>query len=76
MGIADKIQKSIEASSWIRKMFEEGANLSRIHGAENVFDFTIGNPSVEPPAAFRKELLKIDNHPLPGMHRYMNNAGY
>ena len=76
MGIADKIQKSIEASSWIRKMFEEGANLSRIHGAENVFDFTIGNPSVEPPAAFRKELLKIANHPLPGMHRYMNNAGY
>jgi aspartate aminotransferase len=76
MGIADKIQKSIEGSSWIRKMFEEGANLSRIHGAENVFDFTIGNPSVEPPAAFREELLRIANNPQPGMHRYMNNAGY
>ncbi|WP_027716152.1 pyridoxal phosphate-dependent aminotransferase [Desulfuromonas sp. TF] len=76
MSVSDKIKKSIEGSSWIRKMFEEGANLSRIHGAENVFDFTIGNPSVEPPAAFREELLKIANHPQPGMHRYMNNAGY
>ncbi len=76
MSIAGKIQKSIEDSSWIRKMFEEGANLSRIHGAENVFDFTIGNPSVEPPAAFREELLRIANNPQPGMHRYMNNAGY
>lgn len=57
-------------------MFEEGAELSRIHGAENVFDFTIGNPSVEPPAAFRAELLRMANHPQPGMHRYMNNAGY
>ena len=76
MSIAEKIQKSIEGSSWIRKMFEEGANLSRIHGADKVFDFTIGNPSVEPPAAFREELLKLANHPQPGMHRYMNNAGY
>ena len=59
-----------------RKMFEEGEALRKIHGAENVFDFTLGNPSMEPPEAFRKELLNLAMHPVPGMHRYMNNAGY
>lgn len=76
MIISAKVQSCIERSSWIRKMFEEGARLSKLHGAENVFDFTIGNPSVEPPEAFRRELLELASNPLPGMHRYMNNAGY
>ncbi len=76
MAIATKIQSCIEQSSWIRKMFEQGALLRQQFGAENVFDFTIGNPSVEPPAAFHQELLKLANNPQPGMHRYMNNAGY
>lgn len=76
MTIAVKVRSAIERSSWIRKMFEEGARLSKLHGAENVFDFTIGNPSVEPPQAFRDQLRELANHPLPGMHRYMNNAGY
>jgi aspartate aminotransferase len=76
MTISVKVMSYIEQSSWIRKMFEEGAALRKIHGEENVFDFTLGNPSVEPPAAFRQELLKLAQNPLPGMHRYMNNAGY
>jgi aspartate aminotransferase len=76
MSISAKVRSCIERSSWIRKMFEEGARLRAIHGEENVFDFTIGNPSVEPPAAFHRELLRLAQHPLPGMHRYMSNAGY
>lgn len=76
MTIAYKISLSIERSSWIRRMFEEGAALIAERGAENVFDFTLGNPSVEPPEAFHRELLKMAEHPEPGMHRYMNNAGY
>ncbi len=76
MTIANKIQRAIEGSSWIRRMFEEGAALIAEHGAENVFDFTLGNPSVEPPEAFHRELLQMAQHPTPGMHRYMNNAGY
>jgi len=75
MAIASKVQRCIEGSSWIRKMFEEGARLRAIHGDDQVFDFTIGNPSVEPPEAFRRELLQLAAHPLPGMHRYMSNAG-
>lgn len=76
MAIATKIQTCIESASWIRKMFEEGERLRKIHGAENVFDFTIGNPDLDPPAEFRAELRRLADEPLPGMHRYMSNAGY
>jgi aspartate aminotransferase len=62
--------------SWIRKMFEEGAALKQRYGAENVFDLSLGNPVMEPPAEFVRELKKLAEHPVPGMHRYMPNAGY
>jgi aspartate aminotransferase len=76
MAIATKINACLEKASWIRKMFEEGNALRKIHGDENVFDFTLGNPAVEPPEAFRRELLELARNPVPGMHRYMSNAGY
>src|SRR6056297_863173 len=76
MSISEKVQAAIERSSWIRRMFEEGARLRQIHGEENVFDFTLGNPSVERPEAFHQKLLELARNPIPGMHRYMNNAGY
>ena len=62
--------------SWIRRMFEEGAALKQRYGEENVFDLSLGNPVMEPPAEFHQELKKLAEHPLPGMHRYMENAGY
>jgi len=76
MPIAKKVKTFIDRASWIRKMFEEGARLCELHGAENIFDFTLGNPTVEPPAAFTTELKRLAENPEPGMHRYMNNAGY
>ena len=65
MSIAIKVQTAIERASWIRRMFEEGAALVAEHGAENVFDFTLGNPSVEPPEAFHQELRKLALNPVP-----------
>jgi aspartate aminotransferase len=76
MAIAEKIQSFIESSSWIRKMFEEGESLRQVHGAENVYDFTLGNPAIEPPPEFLAELRALAANPPPGMHRYMSNAGY
>ncbi len=76
MAIANKIAGYISRSSWIRKMFEEGERLRQEFGAENVYDFTLGNPDVEPPKEFHKALQQLAKKPLPGMHRYMNNAGY
>lgn len=76
MPIAGKINEYIERASWIRKMFEQGAALRKQFGEQNVFDFTLGNPTMEPPPELHQELKKIAEQPIPGMHRYMNNAGY
>ncbi|GAB6182192.1 pyridoxal phosphate-dependent aminotransferase [Desulfotomaculum defluvii] len=76
MVISDKIASSLGNGSFIRKMFEEGDRLRKIHGPENVFDFTLGNPSVEPPEKFKELLKEFALNPIPGMHRYMSNAGY
>jgi len=66
----------MEEGSWIRKMFEEGSILKRQYGEENVFDLSLGNPVMEPPVEFVQELRRLAESPLPGMHRYMANAGY
>lgn len=76
MTISKKIRTSLSSASFIRKMFEEGEKLRKIHGTENVYDFTLGNPDVEPPAAFKTGLKKLAIEPVRGMHRYMSNAGY
>ncbi len=76
MSVSHKMRAFAEKSSWIRKMFEEGALLRQQYGDENVFDFTLGNPTTEPPAELHRELKQIAENPIPGMHRYMNNAGY
>ena len=76
MTIAEKIEKTIETSSWIRKMFEAGARLKAAHGADNVFDFSLGNPNLEPPEAFNEALLRAAADKTPGLHGYMPNAGY
>ena len=66
----------MEKSSWIRKMFEEGAKLKAQYGAENVFDFSLGNPNVEPPSEFSETLISYLNEPRPMKHGYMPNAGF
>jgi len=76
VSIADRVQKSMAQGSWVRRMFEEGARLKRQYGEENVFDLSLGNPVMEPPVEFRQELRRLVENPLPGMHRYMENAGY
>lgn len=76
MTISDKVRKGMAQGSWIRRMFEEGASLKKQFGEANVFDLSLGNPVMEPPAEFRRELKRLAENPLPGMHRYMENAGY
>lgn len=74
--LSDKIAENLSRSSWIRAMFEEGDKLRAVHGADNVFDFTLGNPDTEPPNSVKEAFIKLANDDTPGMHRYMNNAGY
>ena len=56
-------------------MFEEGIELRRIHGADKVFDLSLGNPILEPPPEFRTELMRIAQDETLGTHRYMPNSG-
>ncbi len=76
MSVAKKIEIVMEKSSWIRKMFENGARLKAEHGPENVFDFSLGNPNVEPPQKLKEVLRDIIESHDPGAHGYMPNIGY
>jgi aspartate aminotransferase len=76
MAISYQVKQKMAQGSFIRKMFEEGMQLKKQYGEANVFDLSIGNPIMEPPKEFKAEMLRISNNPLPGMHRYMENAGY
>jgi aspartate aminotransferase len=76
MSISKKMRAAGPQSSMIRKMFEEGAVLKAKYGADKVYDFSLGNPNVEPPAAFKKELINIASELIANKHGYMPNAGY
>lgn len=75
--ISNNMKSLVSNSSTIRAMFEEGKRLSELYGAENVFDYSIGNPNVEPPESVKRVINQILNEETPNLvHGYMNNSGY
>lgn len=75
--ISEKMKEYVASSSTIRAMFEEGKRLSSIYGEENVFDFSLGNPNVEPPEDIKKTIIEILCEESSNLiHGYMNNSGY
>ena len=76
--IAEKMKNMVANSSAIRAMFEEGNRLAKIYGAENVFDFSLGNPNVPAPKSVKDAIIEILNEEDPvALHGYTNsNAGY
>lgn len=74
--ISERLKKQLAAGSQIRKMFEEGNRLKAIYGADKVYDFSIGNPDLEPPHEVSDALKELAANPTPGMHGYMSNSGY
>ncbi|MCJ7494195.1 MAG: aminotransferase class I/II-fold pyridoxal phosphate-dependent enzyme, partial [Deltaproteobacteria bacterium] len=75
MPISTKIKDYMERASWIRKMFEQGIELKNKLGPDKVFDFSLGNPNLEPPDEVHKAILDIMADKHPGKHAYMPNAG-
>jgi aspartate aminotransferase len=75
MRISDSIARQLENASWIRRMFEEGARMKAERGAENVYDYTLGNPDVMPPAAVLEALERVVKA-NPHRHGYMPNSGF
>jgi aspartate aminotransferase len=76
MPVSDKMRAAAERSSWIRKMFEEGARMKAEFGADKVFDLSIGNPDAPPPEEFNKVLAEVAQNTSPGVHGYMPNGGF
>lgn len=76
MPVAKAISEALGSQSLIRKMFEEGLKLKKQHGADKVFDFSLGNPDVDPPPAFHRVFLKLAEEDKKGSHGYMPNGGY
>jgi aspartate aminotransferase len=76
MPVAGVIQAQLERASWIRRMFEEGLRLRAERGEERVYDFTLGNPDVEPPEAVLEVLRRLAAKNRPHSHGYMPNAGF
>ena len=76
MAISEKMVHFATSSSWIRKMFEKGASMKATYGADNVCDFSLGNPDVPPPERFTEVLRELAADTRPGVHGYMPNGGY
>jgi aspartate aminotransferase len=75
MSASNKIKGYMERSSWIRKMFEQGIELKSKFGSDRVFDFSLGNPNLEPPEKVKQALLEVIEDRRSGKHAYMPNAG-
>lgn len=75
--ISDKMVNLVNNSSVIRAMFEEGKRLAGIYGAENVYDFSLGNPNVPAPKAVNEAIKAVlDEENSVELHGYMSNSGY
>lgn len=75
--IAEKMIPFVQNNSAIRTMFEEGNRLKKQYGADKVYDFSLGNPSVPAPDCVREAIVDLANNEDPViLHGYMNNAGF
>ena len=76
--ISKKMQNMVANSSAIRAMFEEGNRLAKLYGAENVYDFSLGNPNVPAPDSVKEAIMDLLTEEDPVvLHGYTNsNAGY
>ena len=75
MTISKKMSDFLEQGSWIRRMFEDGIELKKKYGPENVFDLSLGNPIFSPPDVLYDEMKSLILNPDKSAHRYMPNAG-
>lgn len=75
--ISNKMLYYVQNNSAVRAMFEEGKRLSQQYGADNVYDFSLGNPNVASPKEIKEAIIDIINQEDAQMvHGYMNNSGY
>ena len=75
--ISKKMNPLVQNNSVIRVMFEEGKRLAAIYGAENVYDFSLGNPNVPAPQEVEDSIIEtLKEEDSTFVHGYMSNSGY
>ena len=75
--IAKNMENLVENNSTIREMFEEGKRLASIYGKDNIYDFSLGNPSVKVPNEFNETIKEmVDSKDIDIIHGYMSNSGF
>lgn len=75
--IAKRLRSSLDSAICIRDIFEEGKKMAAVYGAENIFNFTIGNPSIQPPDIVNQTMKELlDTEPPLALHGYPANAGF
>lgn len=75
--IAKKMEGLVNNNSVIRQMFEEGKKMAQEFGAENVYDFSLGNPNVPAPEKVKQTMIRLLEEEDPVvLHGYMPNAGF
>jgi aspartate aminotransferase len=76
LAIAQKVAADMTSASWIREMFEKGRRMKSEFGADDVQDFSLGNPNGAPPEEFFTALRAVAAERRPELHRYMPNVGF
>ena len=76
--ISQNVKSLVESpsSGVIRKMFEEGAVLKAKYGEDKVYDFSLGNPDLDPPKKVIDAINSVAASESHLCHGYMPNAGY
>ncbi len=75
--VSEKMAQLVAGSSIIRAMFQDGKIMAEKYGKENVYDFSLGNPSIVPPPSVKAAIVDIaENEPEMELHGYMSNEGY
>ncbi len=74
--ISKEVKADLKKGSWVRQMFDRGAELKKQSGEDKVLDFSLGNPSIEPPQEFFNGIKELLDEAGKGKHRYMPNAGF
>ena len=73
--ISDEIVEYLKEGTWIKDLFEKGSQLKQIYNEDEIFDFSLGNPIIEPPTNFKKELIALVKNPPNNLHGYISNQG-
>ncbi|WP_016995623.1 aminotransferase class I/II-fold pyridoxal phosphate-dependent enzyme, partial [Lysinibacillus boronitolerans] len=73
--ISEEIVEHLKEGSWIKDLFEKGSQLKQIYSDDMIFDFSLGNPIIEPPTNFKTKLKELVINSPGNVHGYLSNQG-